>query len=208
MSTDSLLELFLEHSSTAERSELPGPLVDSFGDSNAEWQAMCEGSVLFDLSGSFAFRLKGSARSRFLNNFCTNNISQLQPGMGCEAFITTVKGRVLAHLYVICEPESLLLFSLGGGSRELREHLQKYILLDDVQIEELGESILSFTSPVHSGAPDKIEEWTDQTISRWQSVEVVKFGKEFAIQCASMCSMLQVIFSSFRKMMQLNSGKI
>jgi folate-binding Fe-S cluster repair protein YgfZ len=35
----------------------------------------------------------GSDRISFLNAFCTNNVKALQPGSGCEAFITSPQGK-------------------------------------------------------------------------------------------------------------------
>ena len=139
-----LLSFLKSHSGSEQQSALPGPRLRSFGEPAKEWEAVGEGSVLFDLQQSFCWRITGKDRIRFLNNFTTNNISLLQPGQGCEAFATSVKGRVLGHFFLVCEDDSILLFSVSGNAEDLLTHFRKYVLLDDVQFQELKDEYALF----------------------------------------------------------------
>ena len=50
-------------------------------------------ALLFDLSDRTQIEITGRDRVKFLHSFCTNDIKKLQPGQGCEAFVTNVNGR-------------------------------------------------------------------------------------------------------------------
>ena len=89
---------------------------------------------LFDVSDRTQIRITGSDRARFLHNFTSNDIKQLKPGHGCETFITNIKGKVVAHVFVFCTDEALWLDGSPGQEPVLLSHLGKYILIDDVQL--------------------------------------------------------------------------
>ncbi|QDU78682.1 Aminomethyltransferase [Polystyrenella longa] len=178
MTAADTLSLLRAHSQSETLSELPGPRLKSFGDSAAEWKAVEEETVLFDLNQSFCWRMTGKDRIKFMNNFCTNNMVLLQPGSGCETFSTSVKGRVLGHLFVVCETDSLLLIGLGGDEEELLKHFRKYVLLDDVQITPLNEQYELFYM-TGNGAGAKAEEVIGTSLERWQTAEVDQFEQPF-----------------------------
>jgi len=116
-------------------------------DSRVLFRAAREDAVFFDLSDRIHVELTGSDRARFLHNFCTNDIKRLQPGQGCEAFVTSVQGKVLAHLFVFVAPDSLWIDSTPGSEDLLVAHLDKYLITEDVEIvrrsAEFGEVLVT-----------------------------------------------------------------
>ncbi len=118
-----------------------------FGDAAGEYRNAQQQSALFDLSDREQFALTGPDRVRFLNAFCTANIATLQTGHGCEAFITSVKGRIVGHLFVFAEEEMLWLESGAGTAEPLTGHLAKYLMIEDAELEtrteELGTLLVS-----------------------------------------------------------------
>lgn len=110
------------------------PPVFSFEDPQEEYQAAHHAAAIFDLTDWLQIELTGDDRVSFLHNFCTADIRQLQPGMGCEAFLTDVRGRILAHLNVFAAPESLWLCSSPVDEEALLAHLDKYLITEDVTI--------------------------------------------------------------------------
>ena len=66
-----------------------------FGNAAAEYESARNACALIDIGDRTQIEITGNDRATFLHNFCTNDIKALQPGEGCEAFITNVKGRVL-----------------------------------------------------------------------------------------------------------------
>lgn len=80
--------------------------------------------------------LTGADRKSLLQNLCTSDIQRLQPGMGCETFLTSVQGRVLGHGYVFCGASSLVFDTVGGQSQTLLQHMDKYIIREDVELHD------------------------------------------------------------------------
>lgn len=73
-------------------------------------------------------KITGLDRKSFLHSFCTNNINQLSPGTGCEAFVTTIQGKILAHILVFATEDELQLIGVPGTAEAVVPHLQKYLL--------------------------------------------------------------------------------
>ena len=114
---------------------------------DAQYQALTDGAGLLDFSDRTKIELTGTDRLTFLHNFCTNNVSQLAPGTGCEAFLTDVHGKIVAHVFVFCGESSLILDAVAGQAAKIAEHLDRYLIREDVQIddrtEDWGELFLS-----------------------------------------------------------------
>lgn len=90
--------------------------------------------TLFDLSDRVQIELRGADRQTFLNNFCTNDVKALRPGEGCEAFLTSIKGRILGHLIVSAGVDSLWIDSVAGSNSPIVAHLDKYLITENVEI--------------------------------------------------------------------------
>ncbi len=80
--------------------------------------------------------LTGEDRAKFLHSFCTNDINGLQPGTGCELFITDVKGKTLGYGIVLCLEDALVLETAGGQADTLITHLDRYLLREKVTIAD------------------------------------------------------------------------
>ncbi len=91
---------------------------------------------LFDVSDRVQIELTGADRAKFLHNFCSNDIKKLQPGQGCEAFVTNIKGKIVGHIFVFSEAESLWLESVPGSAATLIPHLDRFIIREDVQLHD------------------------------------------------------------------------
>src|SRR5688572_1534605 len=93
-----------------------------------EYDALRDGTGLVPLRNWSSFTIAGADRQQFLNNFCTNDIKRLTPGDSCEAFITSVKGRILGHGLISCREQSLVFVGTPNQSPRLIEHLDRYII--------------------------------------------------------------------------------
>lgn len=91
----------------------------------------------YQIPNPVLLRLTGSDRQKWLHNFCTADIKKLEPGQGCEAFVLNVKGKTMAHVIVLATKYDLTLMTLGATELPLTEHFLKYIITEDVQIEDL-----------------------------------------------------------------------
>lgn len=134
MSTQSLFNyLRTETSATCQ-----DDLLLRFGDAPTELQAAVESAVVLPLPELIRISVTGKDRARFLHNFCTNNINDLQPGCVCEAFFTDVKAKIVAHGYVAAAADQLEIWMLPGAEEQLLRHLDRYIITDDVKLESMS----------------------------------------------------------------------
>lgn len=103
--------------------------------------------AFFDLSDRTQIEVTGSDRARFLHSFTSNDIKRLKPGEGCETFLTNLKGKVVAHVFVFCHENSFWLDGTPGQLDTITAHLRKFVLIDDVQFHprnaERGELYVS-----------------------------------------------------------------
>jgi folate-binding protein YgfZ len=108
------------------------PTMAHFGDAAAEYQAALHSAVVFDVSDRTQIELAGSDCKPFLNNLCSNDVKRLATGQGCEAFLTTVKGRILAHIMVFVGDDSIVVETAPSLEQSLLDHLDRYLIREDV----------------------------------------------------------------------------
>lgn len=101
------------------------------------YDALRNGAAWVDLSARGKIKLSGEDRARLLHAMTTNNIQQLAPGTGCYAFFLTVQGRILADANVLCRPDHFLLDLEPEAREKVYQHLDHYIIADDVTLEDL-----------------------------------------------------------------------
>jgi len=100
------------------------------------YQALREGCGWLDLSARGRIRAAGEDRVRLLHAMCSNHIQQLQTGEGCYAFFLNPQGRILADAAILALPDALLIDSEPETRESLYAHLDKYIIADDVSLED------------------------------------------------------------------------
>jgi tRNA-modifying protein YgfZ len=118
--------------------------VVNFGDTAAEIETIRDGNVVVPLSDFIRLRATGKDRARFLHNFCTNNVTALNPGQSLEAFFTDAKAHVLAHGFVRAFDDRHEIWILKGDESAILKHLQKYIITEDVTIESVSAVTTAF----------------------------------------------------------------
>jgi aminomethyltransferase len=91
-----------------------------------------------DLSARGRVRVTGADRVRFLDGMLSNHVAALPAGGSCPALLLDRKGHVLAQLLVLAREADVLLDSAPGTGALLAGALSKFVVADDVAIEELG----------------------------------------------------------------------
>ena len=104
------------------------------------YQALREGAGRIDLSSRGRIKVTGDDRARLLHAMTTNHVNDLAPGTGCYAFFLNAQGRVLADAGILCFEDYLLLDTEPESRGFLMEHLDKYIIADDVILEDVTTS--------------------------------------------------------------------
>jgi folate-binding protein YgfZ len=101
-----------------------------------QYRALRDGRGFVELVGWSSITVTGADRQSFLHSFCTNDIRRLAPGQVCEAFFTNVKGKTIGHGWVSCREEELVIVSVPGQAAKLIEHLERYVIREDVQLRD------------------------------------------------------------------------
>ncbi len=117
-------------------------VVADYGDVEREYRALRTGCGLVDLSWPDRLVLTGEDRQRFLNGLVTRDVKRLQPGEGCFGFLTDGRGRVLADVAIRALEGKLWVELPPGSGAGVREHLEKYIVADRVEVHA-GEGLAS-----------------------------------------------------------------
>jgi tRNA-modifying protein YgfZ len=95
--------------------------------------------MLLDLSDRAKFRVTGQDRVRFLNGQLTNDILSLRPGSTICACALTAKGKLCADLFVATTDAVHYLDADSALRESLAARLEKYIIADDVVLEDVTE---------------------------------------------------------------------
>ena len=95
--------------------------------------------MLLDLSDRAKFKVTGQDRVRFLNGQLTNDIGELHSGSAIYACALTAKGKLCADLFVAATDESHYIDADAVLRESLAARLEKYIIADDVMIEDVTE---------------------------------------------------------------------
>lgn len=107
----------------------------------AEYESLTTGSGCVELKKWTTVSMTGADRQLFLHNMCTNHIKRLTPGTGCEAFCTDVKGKIVAHVFVIAREDRLDLLMVPDQAETFINHLDRYIIREDVQLVDQTDKI-------------------------------------------------------------------
>jgi folate-binding protein YgfZ len=100
------------------------------------YDALRNQAAWLDLSARGKIKLTGEDVARLLHAMSTNHIQQLKPGAGCYSFFLNDKGRILADANVLCLADHFLL-DIEPETRELLyQHLDRFIIADDVTLED------------------------------------------------------------------------
>ena len=100
--------------------------------------------VFFDLSARLKLRVTGADRLRFLNGQLTNDVRKASEAKTIEACVLNAKGKMEAHLFVHVEDDSFLLDADPALASTLQPRLERYVIADDVTIENLTDRLSIF----------------------------------------------------------------
>jgi tRNA-modifying protein YgfZ len=114
-------------------------------------------SLFFDFSSRAKLRVTGADAFRFLNGQITNDLRKASTTAAIQASILNAKGKLSAHVFISKEGDGGFLLDADPELREeIPARLDRYIIADDVQLEDVTErfSLLHFIGD----APPKIDD--------------------------------------------------
>lgn len=143
------------------------------------YQALRTSAAWIDLSNRGKIRVTGDDRARLLHAMSTNHVAGLAPNDGLYAFFLTAQGRILADAFIYNFGVSMLLDTEPETHEKLREHLDRYIIADDVTLEDEaalwavvaieGPTSLDAAAELQIPVPDKqnsVTPWNDGFLAR------------------------------------------
>ena len=92
-------------------------------------------------------RVTGSDRVRWLNGMVTNNIAALKPGEGCYNFFLNAQGRIQGDATAWIMEDSILLETAAERIPAMMEMLDRFIIMDDVELAAIPRSGLLILGP-------------------------------------------------------------
>jgi tRNA-modifying protein YgfZ len=103
----------------------------------------CYNPGMFDFAWmpSSALRLTGSDRIAFLHGQTTNDIRGLPTPGVCRALLLNAKGQIEFDVRVYRRADDLYVHGGPGLAQALFERLKRYIVFDDVQLEDISAKI-------------------------------------------------------------------
>src|SRR6266540_1329164 len=126
-----------------------------------------DNAIFLDLSERAKFRITGADGLRFLNGQITNDLRKASETSAIEACILNAKGKTDAHIFVSASGESFLVDAAADLRETLKARLERYMIADDVQIEDVTDQfslfhVLSQQSPaLESGRIVSVRRFAD-----------------------------------------------
>jgi folate-binding protein YgfZ len=101
-------------------------------------------ATFLDLFARTKFRIAGTDRFRFLNGQITNDLRKASETVAIEACVLNAKGKMNAHIFVGAHGECFLVDAEQELRETLRNRLERYVIADDVQIEDVTDQFSLF----------------------------------------------------------------
>ncbi len=101
---------------------------------DGELQALHSGASVFDAGWLSRLRITGSDRVRWLNGMVTNTVKDLAAGRLNYTFLLNAQGRIQGDGEVYALPAALLFATERLQAERLREHLDRFIIMDEVEL--------------------------------------------------------------------------
>lgn len=105
------------------------------------YTALRERAAWVNLSARGKIRMTGEDRLRLLHAMTTQQVQDLRPGQGAYAFFLNAQGRILADVNVLCFEDHVLLDTEPEQRTNVYEHLDRYIIADDVALEDVTDEV-------------------------------------------------------------------
>jgi folate-binding protein YgfZ len=108
-----------------------------FTSPESELASLVHSAAAYDLGYLTRIRITGEDRVRWLNGMVTNTVQSLPQGYGNYTFILNAQGRIQGDGYVFRASDHLLLETDRAQAPHLMAHLDHFIIMDDVELQEL-----------------------------------------------------------------------
>jgi aminomethyltransferase len=142
-----------------------------------ETAALAFGAAVHDLGWLRRAAVEGEDRFRWLSGMVTNAVNELAAKAGSWNLVLNAQGRILGELQVWREDDGLSLVIAADQYDRLLAHLNRFIIMDDVELAARSETALGLAGPLAGevlarlGLPAPAEPLTSATAS-WNGLHV------------------------------------
>jgi folate-binding protein YgfZ len=131
------------------------------------YQAILSGTGFCVLQDRALVRMTGDDRISFLHGMCTADIKGLIPGMVAVGLFVTEHSHLIADCFIYGLDDALLIEFARNSWRRVRDHLERFLVADDVEMEEENNlAIIDVEGPAaasvlagHLGIPPPSDNW-------------------------------------------------
>ena len=102
------------------------------------YEALRARAAWLDLTGRGLIRVSGEDGARLLHSMSTNNVKAMELGDQVYTFFLNAQGRILADAWVLRRDDHHLLDTEPALRQALYDHLDKFIIADDVTLEDVS----------------------------------------------------------------------
>ena len=88
--------------------------------------------------------MTGADRFRFLNGQTTNDVRKASPDATQESCVLNSKGHLDAHIFLFAVPNEIWIDTEAELREQLQGRLERYIIADDVLVEDASEGFALF----------------------------------------------------------------
>ncbi len=117
----------------------PTEMVATFGDVNAEYEAIRSGVGLLDLPAQTSYTATGADRDEFFNRLVTQQITPGDKWRSTPALLLDRTGRIAAELRIVQLADRTLVSLDASVATAAQETLERYIIADDVELRDDSE---------------------------------------------------------------------
>jgi folate-binding protein YgfZ len=123
-----------------------------------EYHAIHSGAGSHVIDNRLIVRVSGDDRITFMHGMCTADVNHLPPGNVTRALFLTERAHVIADVFIyVLEEQALWLEVERARWPAVRAHLERFLVADDVELEELdGLTVLDIEGPA---SPDPVAEY-------------------------------------------------
>ncbi len=110
---------------------------ESRNKAGSELSDILTSAAAVDLGWLVRVAAKGEDRTRWLAGMTTNEVQTLAEGRGNYNLVLNAQGRIQGDLYAFREQDRLVLETTSSQVDRLIQHLDHFIIMDDVELERL-----------------------------------------------------------------------
>jgi len=130
-----------------------------------ETAALAAGVAVHDLGWLRRVAARGEDRFRWLSGMVTNTVNDLAANAGAWNLVLNAQGRIQGDLHVWCEADALDLEIAADQYDRLLAHLDRFIIMDDVELVPLsvdpsgsltGVTALGLAGPLAAGVLERL----------------------------------------------------